>query len=419
MIEIVPVKTLDVHTTVPGSKYVANRVLMMAALADGTSILHNVPENEDIIQMMDVLGKCGITILIDGTTIHIEGGNPSFPKKINVRDSGTLFRFMTAVTATKSTETIIDGTERIRQRPILPLLKSLSDLGASYSSENGHAPVTISGPLKGGRTSILGNLSSQFISALLIAGPIAKDDVQITVRPPLLSKRYIDLTVDCMSAFGADVDRKGYESFIIKKGTAYHPQDFSIPGDWSSANYFFAAAALLGGSVSIERLDDKKGHGESGFLELLSHMGCLVKKEGSRVTVKGTGFLHGIDVDMSDMPDAVQTLAILAPFADGPTRMRNIGHLTHKESDRIEDTAKELRKLGIFVKTTLDSITIDPSKVSEGIINPHGDHRMAMAAGILGMKVSGIKIKDPSSVNKSFPDFWEKLKGLGAEIKDV
>ena len=423
MIEIVPIKELNSEITVPGSKYVANRVLIAAGLAERTSIIKNIPENDDINVAMGALKQFGVGINKENNILEIRGTdgeikNPT--EEINVHDSGTLMRFIISFAALSQGEVKITGSKRIQQRPVGDLLKSLSDLGVNCKSLNKNCPpiVVEGGTFKGGITKIKGDVSSQFISSLLLISPYAEKDVEILIETDLVSKNYVDMTICIMKQFGVSVERHGYEKFIVKAGQKYSGKEFLIPADWSSANYFLAAAAIVPGTVKINNLD-MESEQESGFADILAKMGCDIEKNISSIKVTGNSNLSGVEVDMSDMPDSVQTLAVVSCFAKGITRIKNIAHLRYKESDRINDTVKELQKLGIKAESKDNELIIEGGDLTAAVIDSHNDHRMAMSFALVGLKVSGIKIKNPECVNKSFPQFWDKLKEIDVEIKNV
>jgi 3-phosphoshikimate 1-carboxyvinyltransferase len=300
------------------------------------------------------------------------------------------------------------------------LIKSLKELGVSTSSNNGCLPVIIKGgTLKGGLTRIRGNVSSQFISALLLISPYAKRDVEIQVEGELVSKDYVDMTIETMWEFNVCVERIGYKKFKIKSGQRYLAREFVVTGDWTTANYFFAAAAICNGSIRVNGLNTKQNRGESKFLDALVEMGCMSRRNTNWAEIIGLRRLSGIEIDMSTIPDSVQTLAAVASLADGTTRITNIAHLKNKESNRIKDTVKELKKIGVLATSTDDTITIKGSTLKRAEIDPHNDHRMAMSLALIGLKTPGIRIANPECVNKSFPGFWDKLKEIGVETKNV
>jgi len=422
MIEIKPINKLDSEITVHGSKYIANRVLLLAALANGISKISNVPDNDDINATIEALKKFGIRINKKNNNVEIKGtnGKISAPNdEINVRNSGTLMRFITGFASLAEGKTKITGSERIKQRPINDILSSLNDFGIKCSSKNnGFPPVEVNGgTLDGGKTRIKGNVSSQFISSLLIISPYAKNDVEIIVEDELVSKNYIDMTIDLMEKFGVDVKRHNYKKFKIKVGQKYNAKNYIIPADSSSANYFLAAAAIVPGKIKANGLDLSQ-KGEAEFADILEKMGCKVNKNKNSIEVIGNEKLNAVEVDMSTMPDSVQTLAAVAAFAKGATRIKNIGNLKYKESDRINDTASELKKTGIKVTAKDDELVIEGGNPSSAAIDPHNDHRMAMSFALIGLK-TGIKIKNPDCVAKSFPEFWEKLREIGIKLTKI
>lgn len=426
MIEVVPIKKkLDCKVSIQGSKYIANRVLLIAALAKGASAVKNVPKNADIDATIAALKNFGVRIYEKGSSLQIfgSGGKLKAPKEeVYVRDSGTLMRFIAGFASLAGGKVKITGSRRIQERPINDLLGSLNDLGIKCSSPNGFPPVIINGgSLEGGLTKIKGDVSSQFISSLLLVSPYAKKDVEICVESELVSKSYIDMTLMLMKDFGVDVKNESYKKFKILAGQRYIPKNYTISADWSSANYFLAAAAIIPGRIKIGGLDLNE-KGESGFVSILQKMGCKVNKNADGVEVLGNSSINAIEVDMSSMPDSVQTLAAVSVFANGTTRIKNVGNLKYKESDRLNDTAFELKKLGISAIAKKDELSIEGSDVKgirPAIIDPHNDHRMAMSLALIGIKAAGIKIINPGCVAKSFPDFWEKLEGIGIKIKGL
>ena len=252
---------------------------------------------------------------------------------------------------------------------------------------------------------------------MLLIAPYAKEDVEIIIEDELVSKNYVDMTIEVMKQFNVNVEREGYKKFIVKSGQKYNAREYLIPSDISSANYFLAAAAIIPGRVKINNIDFNSKQ-ESKFADILKAMGCEVRKEDNAIEVIGKQGLLGLYVDMSDAPDSAQTLAAVACFVKGTTKIGNIGNLKYKESDRINDTVSELEKVGIKASSTDNEMTIEGGTVSNAVIGSHNDHRMAMSFAIIGLK-SGIKIQNPESVNKSFPGFFDKLREIGADVKDA
>ncbi len=425
MIEITPIKSLNAELTLPGNKYVANRVLILAALANGTSVIKNVPNNDDLNHMINALKEFEVEIEKSQNTVTIKGTNGIIktPKKeINVGESGTLMRFITSFATLIDGSVTITGSKKIQERPIKELLNSLQDLSVDVkSNNNGFPPVTIQGKgLVGGSTKIKGDVSSQFISSLLMIAPFAEKDVEIVLTTEMLSKKYVDLTIKCMEQFGVTVEREGYDKFAVKSGQRYKTIEFAIPGDWSSASYFFTAAAILPGSVRINDLDIGSKQGESKFADLLVKMGCMYRRNSKWMQVIGMPNLTGIEIGMSDMPDVVPSLAIVAAFSQGVTKITNIGHLRLKESDRISAVSNELNKIRIKTVEEKDSLTIFGGEPKGNVeIDTYNDHRIAMSFAIAGLKIEGIKIKNPECVNKSFPGFWDKQREIGVELRNV
>jgi 3-phosphoshikimate 1-carboxyvinyltransferase len=336
-------------------------------------------------------------------------------KTIFVGNSGTSMRFLTALSALKHGNTLLDGNDRMRERPIEDLLNGLSALGVRvYSKEkNGCPPVIMeSKGLKGGKAKIKGEESSQFLSALLMIAPYAQEDVHMEITGQLASKPYVDITLNIMSAFGVEVESDGYHSFFVRAGQRYLPKTYRIEGDASNASYFFSAAAVTQGKVRVENLQPASVQGDVRFLNILEKMGCKVIRGNGWAEVCGKE-LQGIEIDMNTMPDLVPTLAVTAAFARGETVIKNIGHLRFKESDRIEALALELSKMGIQVEEGEDYLKIEGGEVHGAEIDTHNDHRLAMSFGVAGLAVSGVKVKGEECVNKSFPDFWEKFRTLG------
>ncbi|MFP4546560.1 MAG: 3-phosphoshikimate 1-carboxyvinyltransferase [Fidelibacterota bacterium] len=424
MIRIKPLEKLKKNIIeVPGSKYIANRVLMLAALADGESTVVNVPDNNDIRHAIDALQNFGIDIQQSRNTLKIQGtGGKIHPKAdvINVGESGTLMRFITAVSALSKTKVTITGSKRITERPVDHLVDALGQVGVKCESPSGCPPVTIQGgKIDGGKINVQGNISSQFISGLLLVAPFAERDLKIVLTSELVSVKYVDMTIKMMEEFGVTVERKGYKEFFIADGQKYKARKYIIPGDWSSASYFLAAAAVLQDKIEIINMDLKSTQGEAKFYEVLEKMGCQVELGQNSVKLISNQQLKGVDVDMGNMPDVAQTLTAIAPFADGITTIRNIEHLRYKECDRVEETANELRKIGGKASTTKDSITIEPSDLTGGQVETHNDHRMAMSFALCGLKAENVVINNPEVSAKSFPIYWDKLHEIGVEIEEV
>jgi 3-phosphoshikimate 1-carboxyvinyltransferase len=417
MIEVKPLGHCDGAATVPGSKSYTHRALIVSSLADGESFLFNALRCEDTEHTARALIKFGVEVRWENDHVRVLGKGGMFratDEKIDVGNSGTTMRFFTALAALKTGITLLDGSARMRKRPMGGLLSGLEALGVKAYSRNGDncPPVIVeSHGLTGGTARIKGEESSQFISGLLMVAPYARRDVNLEVTGFLASKPYVDITQGVMSAFGVEVRNQGYRSFFVKAGQRYLPQEYRIEGDASSASYFFSAAAVCRGKARVENLNPATIQGDVRFLEILERMGCRVTRGDDWIEVLG-GELHGIEVDMKEMPDLVPTLAVTAAFARGKTVIRNIEHLRLKESDRIHALAVELSKMGIRVKEGEDGLEIEGGKPIGTEIETYDDHRMAMSFAIAGLAVPGVKIKGERCVDKSFPGFWEELQRL-------
>lgn len=417
MAEVRPLSHCNGVVTIPGSKSYTHRALILSSLADGESVLINALRCEDTEHTVQALIKFGVEVFWESDRVRVLGRGGKFKgtdDRIDVGNSGASMRFLTALAALKKGVTLLDGSERMRKRPIGELLNGLGELGVRAYSQKGDdcPPVVVeSHGLKGGRARIKGEESSQFLSGLLMVAPYALRDVNIEVTGPLASKPYVDITRDVMSAFGVEIQSQGYDSFFVKAGQRYLPQTYRIEGDASNASYFFSAAAVCRGRVKVKGLNPGTLQGDIGFLKILESMGCRVTRGKDWIEVLG-GELHGIEMDMNEMPDLVPTLAVTAAFAQGKTVIQNIRHLRFKESDRLHALAVELSKMGIRVREGEDRLEIEGEKPHGAEIETYDDHRMAMSFAIAGLAIPGVKIKGERCVDKSFPGFWETLQKL-------
>ncbi|GIK14492.1 MAG: 3-phosphoshikimate 1-carboxyvinyltransferase [Candidatus Brocadia sp. AMX2] len=420
MIEIKPITgTVDAIVTVPGSKSYTNRALITAALADGESTITNALFSDDTKYMASSLNVLGIPIEeqqdVNKFIVHGKGGTiPARQANLFVGNAGTAMRFLTAMLTLGNGVYEIDGVTRMRQRPIQDLLDGLRQLGADVISKHndGCPPVIIRGKgLNGGLAVVKGDLSSQYFSALLMTAPCAKKDVIIEVKGNLVSKRYVDMTVALMREFGVNVENNDYKTFFVKSGQHYKATHYEVEGDASAASYFFAAAAITGGKVRVVGIGSDSLQGDIHFVDVLKSMGCKVVIGSNWVEVLGNS-LHGVDVDMGDMPDVVQTLAAVAVFAHGKTRVRNVKTMRIKETDRIAAVVNELRRMGISAVEYEDGFEIEPSPPRPAQIETYDDHRMAMSFALIGLRSTGISIKNPECVSKTFPDYFQRLEAL-------
>ena len=424
-----PIPTADRASgsvSIPGSKSYTNRALPIAALADGVSVLRGALNSDDTRYMVAALNALGVRIDADwsSATLTVHGVNGNIPvtdAKLFLGNSGTSMRFLTAFAALAHGHVRLDGTERMRQRPLAPLIDGLASLGVRIrsESEDGCPPVEIDAAgLPGGTIQMRGDLSSQYFSALAMVLPYANDPLDVLVEGDLVSKPYIDMTASTMAEFGVALHHDDYRRIRVEPGQRYTGRTYDIEPDASAASYFFALAAVAGGPVTVEHLPPTSAQGDLHFVDVLEAMGCRVERGTSAITVYGPGKLRGVDVDMGDISDTVQSLAAIAPFADGPTTIRNIGHIRLKETDRIAAIAAELQRTGVPVDEREDGLTIHPARPQPATIQTYDDHRMAMSFAILGTQVPGTTIADPGCVAKTVPVFWDLLFPLlGAAVR--
>lgn len=418
MIEIFPRIINRCEVNVPGSKSYTHRLLIASALSDGICVLKNCLRSEDTLLTLEALRKMGVRI-DDGKTeitVHGNGGTlRACNEPVFLGNSGTSMRLLTGVAALGEGGYTLTGTSRMSERPIEDLLDGLKNLGVAARSvnNNGCPPVEIrGGKIKGGRIKLKCNLSSQFLSSVLLIAPYTEKGVEIEVIEGPVSKPYIDMTIDIMSKLGVDVKREGYVGFGVEGQKRYRAGNYHVEPDCSQAGYFWAAAAVTGSEIKVKGITKGSRQGDLNLTGLLDRMGCETVFEEDGISVKG-GSLNGIEADMSDMPDVVPTLAVVASFAKGTTVIRNVGHLKEKESDRLSAVVNELSKTGIEARCTGEDLVIEGGRHRGAEIDTYNDHRIAMSFAVAGLKVPGIFIKDEKCVEKSFPDFWEVLETLG------
>ncbi len=412
---------LAATVAVPGSKSIANRALVCAALAHGTSVLSNVPDGDDTVAMLGCLAGLGIgsTRDEDRVTIGVSGALfDSAADIVHAGLAGTTSRFVTALAALGSTPIRIDGDPPLRRRPFGPLHDALQQLGVAVTPGElpGQLPVTVQGPPTSGTVRIRGDISSQFVTALMLIGPYLADGLRIELTSRLVSRPYVDMTVAVMGWFGHD--DISIDDGVIDIGPGrYRPSMIAIEPDASSASYPLALAAVVGGSVHVAGLGLEALQGDARFADLLAEMGCSVVRTPDGVWV-GRDLdqdIEGLDVDMADISDLVPTMAVVAAFAASPTVIRGVGFIRDKESDRLGDVAAELRRAGVDIDETEDGLIVRPSLTSihAAQLATHHDHRLAMAFGVLGSAVDGIVVEDPAVVTKSWPGFWSMLEAVG------
>jgi 3-phosphoshikimate 1-carboxyvinyltransferase len=419
-------RPVDGTARVPGSKSITNRALLIAALAEGESVLTGALFSDDTRYMAEALNAVGIDVVADDIgeqfTVKGSGGHiPAAKANIFVGNSGTTMRFLTAALALGQGTYRVDGIPRMRQRPIKPLIDALNDLGGNVVSEEGTGcpPVVVeANGLRGGRVAVSGDTSSQYFTGLLIAGPYAEQGIEIAVVGDLVSKPYIEITASVMASFGVEVevDREHWRRFRIAPGQRYQGRRYHIEPDASNASYFFAAAAITGGRIRVDGLGSSSAQGDLHYVDALAQMGARVAIAEDYVEVTGppVGELRGVDVDMNAISDTAQTLAAIAPFANGPTTIRGVEHMRHKETDRVSALATELRRLGQEVEERPDGLRIEPRPVQPAAVETYDDHRMAMSFAIAALRAPGVRILDPGCVAKTFPAFFERLAEITA-----
>jgi len=413
-----PSRPLDAEVRPPGSKSLTNRALLLAALADGPSRIDNILVAEDTRLMLDGLRGLGVRIAADeqrcvASVAGCGGRWPNGEASLYCGNAGTVARFLAAAVCVGQGDYLLDGSLRMRQRPIAPLVDALKDVGASigYAAGDGAFPLSIAARgLRGGTTRFEHPESSQFVSALLMAAPLARGDVMIDVRGPLVSAPFVRMTLALMEQFGAAVVEDELRKFIVPGTQRYAGQDITIEPDATAASYFFAAAALASGRVRVSGLGSESVQGDMAFLGVLESMGCRVERRPNQTLVIGppAGSLHGVEADLGPMPDVAPTLGVLAVFADGPTRIRNVANLRVKESDRIAAIATEVQKLGAEAEIHADGITIRPARSPHAaVIDTYDDHRIAMSFALAGLRLDGVTIRDAECVSKTYPGFFE------------
>ncbi len=407
----------DCAVQVPGSKSITNRALLIAALADGESILDGALLSDDTHYMVEAWRRLGVAVEADAAAARITVGGcagsvPADGADLYVGNAGTAMRFLVAALCVGCGRFRIDGNARMRQRPIQDLLDALHQLGAQVRGTDGCPPVVIeANGLPGGQARIAAAKSSQFLSAVLLAAPYTRAGVALEVSGALAAQPYVDMTIAVMDAFGVQVTRDGYRRFDVRP-QHYAGRQYRVEPDASSAHYFLAAAALTGGRVRVNGLGCRSLQGDVRFVEVLEQMGAAVVRGDDFVEVRGGAQLNGLDVDLNAMSDTVPTLAALAPFARTPVTIRNVAHVRLQESDRLHAVATELHRLGVPVHEREDGLLIEPAQIQPAVVETYDDHRIAMSFALIGLRVPGIGVRDPHCVRKTFPDFFARLEEL-------
>ncbi len=397
---------------VPGSKSITNRALVLAALAEGESRLEGVLHSDDTRYMRQGLEALGIRVHADGpTTLVVEGGRsrlraPAAP--LFVGNSGTTVRFLAALAALVDGPVTLQGDEAMARRPLQDQVDGMRQLGVRVDCATGCPPLTVhGGKLPVGSVSMPGGRSSQYFSALMLAGAGAEGDFEIHVEGRLVSRPYVEITRRMVADFGGRIDETA-TGFVVRRAT-YAPRTYKIEPDASSASYPFALAAATGGAITVPDLGLGALQGDYRFVDVLEQIGAEVVRAADHTTVRGRTPLRGIDVDMHDISDTVMSLAAIAPLASGRVQIRNVANIRIKETDRLAAVAAELERLGQSVTTTEDTLTVEPRPLRSAVVKSYADHRMAMSFAVLGMARGAVSIEDPSCVGKTYPTFWEDV----------
>ena len=417
-----PIQKISGSVVLPGSKSLSNRILLLSMLAEGKTEIQNLLDSDDVRRMVEALETLGIQLEENRAEnlITVSGTSGIIPVKeatLMLGNAGTAIRPLTAAMTLGHGRFVLDGVQRMRERPIIDLVNGLSQLGANLRCINGTdcPPVeVIADGLPGGITRLSGSISSQYLTAILLAAPYADKEVQIEITDKLVSVPYVEMTLRLMQSFGVSVNHENFRLFHIPHQTYRSPGSIFVEGDASSASYFLAGAAITKGTVTVKGCGTDSLQGDARFAEVLEKMGAKVEWEPQQVKLTGNS-LNGIDVDMNQMPDAAMTLAVAALFASGPTAIRNIYNWRVKETERLQAVSTELRKLGAEVEEGYDYLVIQPpEQIRKAEIDTYDDHRMAMAFSLAACGESPMTINNPGCVSKTFPDYFEVLDGLCA-----
>ena len=413
-----PIARVDGTINLPGSKSVSNRALLLAALAYGTTVLTNLLDSDDVRHMLNALSTLGIDytlsadrtrceIVGNGGVLHSEGALELF-----LGNAGTAMRPLAAALCLGTNDIVLTGEPRMKERPIGHLVDALRQGGAQieYLETENYPPLRLRGGFSGGQVEVDGSVSSQFLTALLMAAPLAPQDTVISIKGDLVSKPYIDITLNLMNTFGVEIENQNYQRFLVKGRQQYlSPGVYLVEGDASSASYFLAAGAIKGGTVKVTGIGRHSMQGDIRFADVLEKMGATVTW-GDDFIACTRGELNAIDMDMNHIPDAAMTIATAALFAKGTTTLRNIYNWRVKETDRLFAMATELRKVGAEVEEGHDFIRITPpAQLNFAEIGTYNDHRMAMCFSLVALSATPVTILDPKCTAKTFPDYFEQL----------
>ncbi|WWO97610.1 MAG: 3-phosphoshikimate 1-carboxyvinyltransferase [Candidatus Dasytiphilus stammeri] len=418
-----PISLINGTINLPGSKSISNRALLIAAQANGITMLKNLLDSDDVRYMLKALRKLGIKYELskENTNCKIFGcGGPLYIKPNNLElflgNAGTAMRPLTAALSLTSNDVVLTGETRMKERPIGDLVESLRQGGASidYLEREHYPPLRSRGGFIGGKIILDGSCSSQFLSAVLMAAPLAPNDTQILIKGKLISRPYIDITLHLLRDFGINIENKSYREFQINGNQKYHsPGTYIVEGDASSASYFLAAAAIKGGTVHVTGIGRNSIQGDIYFANILENMGAEIQWSTNEISCKRGSNLRAIDLDMNTMPDVAMTLATMCIFAKGTTILRNIYSWRLKETDRLKAMSTELRKIGAHVIEGKDYICITPpKKITTSKIETYNDHRMAMCFSLVALSSVPITLLNPSCVNKTYPKYFSHLQHI-------
>ncbi len=414
---------LDARVRIPGSKSLTNRALVLAALAEGTSTLRGALLADDTEAMAGAMRTLGARVDLQAGRCTVTGFGGRLapgPLEIDARLSGTTARFVLPILALGEGPYVLDGDPQLRDRPMGPSIEALRRLGADVDDRDrpGHLPVVVSGgELRGDDVAVEGAASSQFTSGLLLAGAAMPRGLGVDLLGPVVSRPYLDMTLAVLRAFGVEAGTDGERRMWVRP-TSVQGTDYDIEPDASAASYFLAAAAICGGRVVLEGLGTASVQGDARFAQVLAQMGLAVDQTATTTEVRGSGTLRGIDVDLTDMPDVAQTVAVVAPFADRPTRVRGVEVIRGHETDRIAAVVAELNRCGVRAEEHPDGFTVHPGTPRPTRIETYRDHRMAMSFALLGLRVPGVEILDPGCVAKTFPEYFDHLERLSLTARD-
>ena len=409
--------TLTGTVSAPPSKSMTHRHLIISALADGMSVIESPLKSDDTIATVEALTQMGIAVTEKGDGWMILGGTLSPPEsEINCNESGTTLRLLTGLCSLLSKPCTLTGAPSLLRRPNKPLLDALEQLGVNTRSQDGYPPITVQGKMRGGSATIRGDVSSQFISSLILAAPYAENQVDISVTLPLESKPYVEMTLDAMKKYGVKSVHSSNLDHIRVPLRRYYPKRLRVEGDWSSAA-FLLAAGVVSGKVHVDNLDIESSQADKEIVRILEEMGAYIKITGKRVTTEKSK-LSAIETDLSDCPDIFPIIACLCSLAEGESKLTGLKRLKLKESDRLATVKEGLQRMGAKITSNDSSIIIKGGSVHGATIDPHNDHRLAMSFAILAQAAEGeTTIMNPECVSKSYPEFWTDLEKIGANIK--